>query len=111
MPRDQNTTDLFLNVGPDGRVFNRDGALVEYQARVQGIAATDTGIIQFTGIVMAAVSGITAAGITAKDPYLFLVNFGLLIAANLYITEKRWVIWLHAAYIRKYLENDRTGIW
>src|SRR3712207_3884996 len=87
-----------LHVSPDGRAFKKEGALKEYDARVQGIVATEAGIHQFTGFIMAAIAGITAAGINAKeDPYLFLVPIGLLIVANLYTTEKRWVIWLHAA--------------
>jgi hypothetical protein len=100
-----------FRVGPDGRAFNKEGAFKEYDARVQEIRAIEAGIHQFVGIIMAAIAAITAAGMNTKVPYLFLVTFVLLIIANLYVTEKRWVIWLNAAYIRKYLENEQTGIW
>jgi hypothetical protein len=102
---------MSCNDYPDNRPFNREGALKEYDYRIQGIIATESGILQFIGIIIAAIAGITAAGMAAKNSYIFLFPFALLIIANLYITEKRWVIWLNAAYIRKYLENDRTGIW
>jgi len=95
----------------DGRLFVRDGALKEYEARIQEIRATDASILQFIGIMFTATAGITAAGLAVKDPNVFVLALLLLIVGNLYVAEKRWVIWLNGTYIKTYLEGEETGIW
>src|SRR5262245_61379954 len=95
----------------DHCLIDKDSAHNEYGYRTDNIKATETGILQFLGIIFATLAVITAAGVSGKYPFLFLINLVLLIIGNLYVAEKRWVIWLNAAYMKKYLENDQTGLW
>lgn len=58
-----------------------------------------------------ATAGISAAGLAVRDANVFVLGLLLLLVGNLYVAEKRWVIWLNGTYIKTYLEGEDTGIW
>ncbi len=86
-----------------------EGKLKEYELLRQAISSHDRSTLQLTSISIGFIGIISAQGLTSENPYVFLIGLPVLFVLSVYISDKRWTIWLIASYIKTYLESDELG--
>ena len=86
-----------------------EGELKEYELLRQELMGHDRAVLQVIGIVLGFIGVMTAQGITSYNPYVFLVPLPILTLMSIYISDKRWIIWLMASYITKFVEDRGLG--
>lgn len=88
-----------------------DPRVAEYELLKEEILQFDRLVVQVLGFMFPVIGLILAHGITTESPYVFLVPLPILLAVNLYVTDKRWGTWLIATYLKLYCESPDGFRW
>ncbi len=87
----------------------RQGKLKEYELLRQELLHHDRAVLQVIGLILGFLGIITAQGLTSGNPYVFIVPLPVLVGLNIYVSDKRWAIWLIASYLQHFVEKPGLG--
>jgi hypothetical protein len=88
-----------------------DRRLKEYEIMREEILHSDRLVVQVISISLGLIGVVLGQGIVAQNPFVFLVPFPFIWAISRYVEDKRWLIWLVAAYLRKHIEGPKGPSW
>ncbi|MFC1607138.1 hypothetical protein ACFL47_04125 [Candidatus Latescibacterota bacterium] len=91
------------------RFDTTEGQLKEYDLLRQEILQTGRVITQIITISISIVGLITAQGLRSQNPFIFLIPLPIILVLSMYVFDQRWVVWLIASYIRKFVEQAGLG--
>ena len=90
---------------------SENSRLKEYELLRDEILHADRLVVHVISMSLGLIGIIIGQGVVSGNPYIFLIPFPIIWASSRYVEDKRWLIWVIAAYLRRHLEGSDGPSW